>query len=145
MKRFESVREELLYLAEQAGGYLNPKDVVAFAADPETHLHSRFTWDDTKAAEEYRLWQARKVISLEFEVIQRNEQKKETRLFVSLVEDRKPNGGYRLVSEILTDAELRRRMVEEALNEFRRIRIKYSTLKELAGIFEAIDEVQIEA
>lgn len=140
--KFNSVKEELLHLAEISGGRLNPKDVVDYAADPETHLHSRFTWDDTKAAEEYRLWQARRVISLEFEVIQLPDKSQETRLFVSLVEDRKPDGGYRLVTEVLSDAELRQKLIEEALAEFRRVRIKYSTIKELAGIFAAIDEVE---
>ncbi len=140
--KFNSVKEELLHLAEISGGRLNPKDVVDYAADPETHLHSRFTWDDTKAAEEYRLWQARRVISLEFEVIHLPDKSQETRLFVSLVEDRKPDGGYRLVTEVLSDAELRQKLIEEALGEFRRVRIKYSTIKELAGIFAAIDEVE---
>lgn len=40
----------------------NKLDGVEFARDPETELHSRLEWDDTKAAQKYRVWQLSKII-----------------------------------------------------------------------------------
>ena len=143
MKSFETVRDELLYLAEKNDGVLNPRDVVDFARRPETHLHSKFTWDDTKAAEEYRLWQARKVIKLELEIIRNgDEEVGETNLFISLTDERGSEGGYRLATQVLTDADRRQKLLSDALQEFIRIKAKYQNIKELAGVFKEIEKLQ---
>ena len=42
---------------------LHAEDVVAAARDPLSPLHSKFQWDDSKAAHRYRLWQARQIIA----------------------------------------------------------------------------------
>jgi DNA-binding cell septation regulator SpoVG len=139
----ESVKDELLYLAELNDGVINPHAVVDFASDPGTCLHSRFTWDDSKAAREYRLEQARRIIRLEFEIVHKDSKEiGETRLFVSLSEDRKPEGGYRVVSEILTDEDMRQKMLRDILQELIRIKAKYKSIKEFAGIFSEIDKLQ---
>ena len=44
---------------------LHAEDVVAAARDPLSPLHSKFQWDDSKAAHRYRLWQARQIIASE--------------------------------------------------------------------------------
>lgn len=43
---------------------LDAENILELAADPETALHSRFTWDDTAAAAQYRLWEARHTIRI---------------------------------------------------------------------------------
>ena len=43
-------------------GVLTPADVVKDASDESSPLHSYFTWDDTEAAHQYRLDQARTLI-----------------------------------------------------------------------------------
>lgn len=58
----EKVWEELNSVTENGDGLL-PEKVVAKARDPRSELHKCFTWDDTEAAEKYRLWQARFVIN----------------------------------------------------------------------------------
>jgi hypothetical protein len=60
---------ELETIRRNAGGVLRPEDVVSFAADPDTELHSRFEWDDTEAAQQYRLWQARQLIRVTVTVL----------------------------------------------------------------------------
>lgn len=54
------VRAALEALA--ATGPVTPSRLVAEAADPEHPLHDRFEWDDSAAAHQYRLNQARHVI-----------------------------------------------------------------------------------
>lgn len=43
-------------------GRLTPAEVLEEARNPESPLHDQFTWDDTEAAEKYRLGQASRLI-----------------------------------------------------------------------------------
>ncbi len=138
-----TVREELLKIQAANNGFCSPVAVVEFARNPNTALHTRFEWDDSKAAEGYRLWQARQVISLELVVIQAERKEVETRLFVSLADDRKPEGGYRLITDVLNDADLRQKLIDEALSELKAIKVKYGHLKELAAIFDMVDSFEL--
>ena len=52
-------RLEALYAKK---GKLTTAQVLADAAKPRSPLHKEFTWDNSKAANEYRLIQARKLI-----------------------------------------------------------------------------------
>ena len=47
----------------QLGDEFSPADVVEKAKDNFTELHKCFEWDDTTAAEKYRLHQARQITS----------------------------------------------------------------------------------
>ena len=49
-------------LRKKHGGALRPADVLDAAKDKTSPVHSYFEWDDTKAAEQWRLEQARKLI-----------------------------------------------------------------------------------
>jgi hypothetical protein len=59
-ERREAIRDELQALVND--GRLNPEDVVDAARNPNSSLHSYFTWDDTEAAASYRLQEARALI-----------------------------------------------------------------------------------
>ena len=48
--------------ALERAGKLTPSEVVSAARDPESPLHNSFEWDDAKAAESWRLVQARELI-----------------------------------------------------------------------------------
>ena len=124
------------------GGILRPEDVVATAADPKSILHGQFEWDDGKAAQEYRLWQARHLIRVCVTIIPQAESG-EIRAYVSLKADREaPGGGYRALVDVLKDDELRRQLLAEALEEMEVFRSKYRRLRELAPIFEAAKRVR---
>ena len=136
----ERIRRELDRLRAQAGGLLSPERVVEFASNPETALHSQFTWDDGEAAHQYRLWQARKVISVV--VIERDDSAgPRIRSFVSLTTDRVPGGGYRELDDVLSDERLHRQMLDDALDDLRRVRRKYQALQSLRPVWRAMDEV----
>lgn len=139
----KNIKEELIYLAKNdPEGLCRPVAVVEFAKNPKTHLHKKFTWNIQKAAEEYWLWQARQVITLEFQVIKTSNGEKKTQLFVSLFDDRKA-GGYRMITDVLKDKDLYLRLLSEALSELNRLKEKYKDLKELAGVFQKIDELSV--
>ncbi len=120
-------------------GELSPSDVLKDASDPKSPIHDEFEWDDTKAAREHRLHQARKLIR-SFEVVWIEEQVEvQTVAFVSLQEDKKAS--YRSVRTVLTDDQLRAQWKEQALRDLRSWRAKYSHIKELSDVFKTIDGV----
>jgi hypothetical protein len=143
MRRAE-VATELRAIAKAHGGVLRAEDVVSSAAPKTSPLHDLFTWDDTEAARQYRLWQARQIIRVNIEVVKGTE--KRNRVFVSLVSDRvKEQGGYRPMVAVLTDANMRKELLQNALDELERITAKYEALTELADVFAAIKKARAKA
>jgi hypothetical protein len=57
----DTVQAELRRLYD-SGVDLTPGNVLAQAEDPRSPLHEHFTWDDTEAAQRYRLSQATNLI-----------------------------------------------------------------------------------
>ena len=140
----QTITEELLFIKNQNNGFVDPVVVVGFARDPLTALHNRFEWDDTEAAEKYRIWQARMIIRMELVVIPVEGTKEKTvRSFVSLISDRKAeqDKGYRFMVDVLSDDDLRKQLLDEAHRDMLLFRRKYSQLHELAKVFEAMDEM----
>jgi hypothetical protein len=133
----DEIQAELERIAALNGGILRPADVVDAARPVSSVLHSQFEWDDTEAAEQYRLWQARQVIRVTVEYCQ--QVGREIKVFVSLKDDRKQKGGgYRTMVNVMSDKQRRVILVNEALEELNRIQIKYSHLQELATVWKAI-------
>lgn len=56
------VAEKALEAIAKPDGTFVPQDVVDAAAPPRSPLHAFFEWDDTEAAREYRLHQARVLV-----------------------------------------------------------------------------------
>lgn len=134
-----SYLNELELIRNKNGGILRPEDVVEFAKNPKTALHKKFTWDNDKAAHEYRLWQARELIRVSVNILPQNN--KPFRAYVSLVDDRKnPGGGYRALVDVMADGELREKLLEQAIKDMRGFQKKYKALKELASVFSVMDE-----
>lgn len=134
MTRNETLRAELKQV-QGSRKLLRPQEVVRWAkSHPQSELHRRFEWNDSKAAAEHRLQQARELIKL---VIIREPL---TPQYVSLSIDRaKSGGGYRIHDEVKDAASLRAVFVADVLREFVRMRERYSELRELSSIFFAID------
>jgi prophage tail gpP-like protein len=136
----ERIAAELELIAKRGGGVIKPERVVEFARNEKTALHSQFTWDDGEAAEAYRLWQARQVIRVCVRYVGENDDKP-TRAYVSLVEDR-VEGGYRPITAVMADAEMRESLLAQAKAEMKRWSAKYRELTELASVFAAIDQIE---
>lgn len=136
--RIDSIKRELNLIARKHNGLLRPVDVVEYASDPKTALHGCFTWDNTEAAQQYRLWQARQIIRVRVQVIPQSPEP--VKVWVSLKDDRcREGGGYRGLVPVMTDETRKDQLVTEALADLRVWRRKYDTIKELAGLFEAVD------
>jgi len=143
MNTVAQIDKELERIRKRNGGILQPEQVVEFAKNPKTALHSRFEWDNSLAAQQYRLWQARVIIRVRIRVEPRIGE--ETKTYVSLVSDRKqPGGGYRTQVDVLRDDELREELLQQALREAETFARKYAQIERLAPIFEAISKVRRE-
>ena len=117
------------------------KDLLDASRDDNAPLHSCFEWDDSIAAEQYRLWQARHLInSLEIEVTVENKTPITTRLFVNVkpIGTREP-GSFTQINAILKNPNLREIALNNALIELRSFQRKYAAYEELTGVFNAID------
>jgi hypothetical protein len=134
------IAQELEIIAAEHDGLLRAGDVVEYARDPRTMLHGQFTWDDTVAAEAYRLWQARSIIIANVTVKRTDVQP--VRAWVSLQDDRaQPGGGYRSLDAVMSHQEMRQQLLRQALADGRRWMSKYRALKELEPVFAALDNV----
>lgn len=136
--RDQTVINALRDLAQ--GDKLNPCDVVEAARNPASPLHDKFTWDDGEAAEQYRLIEARKLISVHVEYLPNS--KDASPVWVSLRQDRARGGGYRTLVSVLSKKELREKLLAEAMDDLRHFQEKYHMLKELAEVFAAIRKVK---
>lgn len=133
-----SIITTLKQIAAENDGLLMPEMVVDAARPVSSPLHSRFEWNDGKAAEAYRIWQARQLIRVCVEVVPQAGVSSE--VFVSLTSDRR-EGGYRIQTEVLSDAKMRKQLLADALAELQLFREKYARLRELAVVFAAIHKV----
>lgn len=136
--KFRSHTDELDAIAVRNGGVLRPEDVVSFAADPGTHLHRRFQWDDSEAARLYRLEQARGVIRAHVTMVRSGDDEVPVRAWVALTPDRGVDS-YRRTSDVLAAEDWRRQMLADAKSELVAFKRKYTLLRELAAVFAAID------
>lgn len=137
----KTITEELQSIAKKHKGILRAEDVVLFAMDPETALHSQFDWEDTDAAHKWRLHQARNIIRVNVSILPHAEKK--FRTYVSLVSDRQQEGGgYRPTVNVLSNAEHRAALVDQAFDDLERWKEKYRELTEFAAVFEAMESVK---
>jgi hypothetical protein len=124
-------------------GILHPEAVIDAARDPESPLHDQFTWDETEAARQYNLIEARKLIQVHVEFLTPTSDP--SPVFVSLRSDRPKGGGYRKMVDVLSKKALREQLLEDALADLEHFRQKYHMIKELAGVFEAAKAVKRKA
>lgn len=126
-----TVKQELELIRKRHRGILRPADVVEFAANEKTALHNKFTWDDTAAAHQHRLWEARQIIRV---TIVQDDALGDTpmRPYISLLADRKkPRGGYRAIVDVIKDDKKSQAMLIEAEKEYRAFERKYRRLATL--------------
>jgi hypothetical protein len=130
----------LRQIAAKHHGMLAPEDVVDEAKSQKHPLHAKFQWDNTQAAHEYRLWQARQLIRVCVEVVASGLDP--SPVFVSVSTDRgHAGGGYRVTADVMSDAELRNQLLKDALFELNCFQRKYAQLRELAEVFSAARKI----
>ena len=125
---------------EKRYGKVTSENVLESATPEESPLHELFEWNDGVAAYKYRLHQASVLIcNLSCEV----EVKKEKKIMVRAYHDVSTNthGEFVNVDTAFKNVDSREIVLSRALAELQAFKQKYQNLKELAGVFEKIDEL----
>jgi hypothetical protein len=136
------VGREVQRLSVENDGEVAPAVLVSFAQqNPKSESNRLFQWDDEKAAEEYRLEQARLAMrSLIIVNLTVGGNKQEPiRAFVNVSSD----GGraYAPIAVVMRDPEKREEVLARALTELEAWRHRYAALQELATAFVAVDRL----
>jgi hypothetical protein len=140
-----TIKEELEVIRKSNKGLLRPVDVVEYAEDPTTSLHNNFEWDDTKAAYQYRLEQARHIIRVNVTVLKGKKDPIKVRAYVSLNADRHngATGGYRTITSVLNSPKKRAALLDEARRDMEYFLNKYEALDELTEVCKAMKAVVV--
>ena len=120
-------------------GLIKPERVVEAARPKSSPIHDQFEWNNTAAAEKYRLLQASELIRVSVEIIDCGGASDPVmvRAFTSLTTERGEGGGYRATVQVLSNKQMREQMLDDAIAELKAFEKRYAILKELAGVFAA--------
>ncbi len=134
---------------ERRHGEITPEALLDSARGRGHPLHRFFEWDDTAAAEAYRISQARKLIrSIEIVIEHDDKPPMHVRAFVHVdatTDDGEDAGRYVGTVRAMSAPELRQQIVDRALGELESWRKRYESFAELATIFRAIDSMKSKA
>ena len=113
----------------------SPQAILEKARDETTELHRCFTWDDSIAAEKWRINEARLVTrQLVIKEVEVPKDRPEIRLFYKTDNE----SGYKPTHIIVQQEDEYKQLLARAYSELRAFKRKYSMLEELQEIFELI-------
>lgn len=137
----QKIGEVLEKIAGESAGGLTPRNVVEAARSNRSPLHKHFEWDDAKAAEAFRLDQARSLIQ-SIRVEDDEAEEGTTRAFVSIAA--KGGTSYRAASEVKNSADLQAVVLAQAERELEAFEKRYRELTEICGIVRSAREALAE-
>ncbi len=122
----QKIGEELARVAKANSGHLTPKAVVETAKNPRSSLHKLFEWDDAKAADSWRLEQAREIVR----VIRISEDDAEpVRAFLSIGD--KAGTSYRTASDVSASRDLQLAVLRQAERDLEAFERRYRDLEDI--------------
>lgn len=119
---------------EIGGDGVTPEDVLNIAKDESTELHKCFEWDDTAAAEKYRLSQARSILQM-IVVVPEKEEVTPRRVFQISSE----RNVYQPLNFFVKNEDEYQTLLLRAIGELKALATRYQSLEELRDIFELIN------
>jgi hypothetical protein len=126
---------KLIAAMDTENGLVKPENVLKRAESATSPLHGFFTWDDEKAAEEWRIMQARYLIrSFKVEI----EPLVIVPAFVSLGTDRTNGGGYRWTGEVLPQVDLKKNLMLTVLSDMENLLRKLEDMPEMKPLMQMI-------
>ncbi len=133
---------------EEKEGRVTGSLFLEYSRPEHSRTHGMFEWDDSVAAEKYRLSQAGKIISqleVTYESLPEEMHKKDIRVsaFVNVsAKSVGEKGTYMNIVKAREDDVIWDRVVKNALSELRAFREKYSKISEFGEVFEIIREAE---
>lgn len=137
----QKVADEIFSISDEP----TKAQIVEKARDEDTELHDLFEWNDTVAAGKWREEQAGQIMRcLKVTFVKEEHEPPDrtqmipVRLFYGNPQKR---DGFASIVKIMGNDEMYQQLLDRAKNELVSFRKKYSMLKELAPVFEMIDEL----
>lgn len=109
--------EHIQSLIDQNGGKLKTTEVLEDAKKTNSPTHDFFEWDDTKASKQYRLHQARILMSHIVEVVIVDQQKYSTRSFFNVRDKTSKETAYVTVKSATTNRDYRNELVNDIIKQ----------------------------
>lgn len=135
-QRSLQLQKELEALRDK-DGMINARGAVDWARKkPKSALFSFLEWDDSIAAEEYRIDQVRSLIQIHLV------DPLGGRRYISLSIDRTSGGGYRPTTQVLKREDLRQVMLGDALDDLERMERLYRALPELRPLWAVLERLR---
>lgn len=129
----QAVADEIIAIGDEA----TTEQILDKARDATTELHKCFEWDDTIAAEKYRLVQVRYLTSNL--VIKRSEEEvKEEKPEIRVFHKTSATGGYKPLQVIIQKQDEYQALLGSAYAELHALKIKYQNLQELDWLLSQI-------
>lgn len=123
----------LAKIAQEGAGRLTPSAVVEAARSEKSPLHRHFEWDDAKAANSWRLDQAREIIR----VIRIEEDGEEpTRAFLSVKDG--DGTAYRTSHEVSGSVELQLAVLRQAEKDLESFQRRYRDMVDICADVESV-------
>jgi len=130
----EQAKAELDRISELHGGKLNPEDVVAESKSKNSVLHEIFEWDNKKAADKWRIQQARDLIRNIRFVTTNEEVSISGRFYVNVREEPGEIRKYIPVKRALLNETARKDLLQQAKADMEIFCNKYKELEELGKV-----------
>ena len=128
-------------LSSQNKDKITSKIVIEDAKKKSSPLHDAFEWNNSKAADKYRLHQAALLVGHIFEVYVYNNKKVERPMCYNFYKGEKVR--YSMTAEtIMKRTDLKQRMLAQALWEISSWQNRYNQYEDLIKIFNAIKNVK---
>lgn len=126
--------EELERIGLECGG-ITPEKIVEESKDPDAVLHKCFEWNDERAAHQYRIAQAQKIIrTITVEIERKDTLPVQVRAFFP-VQD-----AYTPIQKILSEPSMTDVLLRDAKAQLASFYDKYKILSELCGVMAEIEK-----
>jgi hypothetical protein len=130
------LRTELLKIREKRG-ILTPRVVLEEASDEDHPLHHRFTWEDSEAADRWRLHEASQLLRVTFRASLGGRPSDLRAFWVKNGDEVHPESHYVPLEEIVLDPIARTVMLQQMRREWQRFKARYEMHQEF---FQMITE-----
>lgn len=129
--------DEIMEICEQLES-ATPQQILEKARDSNTELHKCFTWDDTEAAEKWRISEARAVVR-NLKIIEQKPDKQTEPTTIRVFYKTDNESGYKPTKLILKKPDEYKVLVERCRSELLAIKQKFNSISEYEEIWELIN------
>lgn len=146
-KRTAIVARELTRI-EKEKGCIKPEIVVQEAQSKTSALHNFFEWDDSAAAAQHRLWQARKLIQSVSVVIVGETDATPIRAFVNLRPDEEEEGSlleqsYVGMRAVQNNPGFQKQVLHYAYTQLVQWKARFGHIKDFLAVSQAIEKTKV--